>query len=316
VKDGFGAGAALAAAGAWRLRRRDPVLLAGLAVQFLLGVPFLLWLSNSPPDPFYSLVLVRLIGCGLIAVVLCAAAGFSRIREAARGVPYGGALVCALAVGLPIAMAAAHYETCDRDDSNYTESLGRAIFSSVEPGAIVFNCYDTVHYALHELRDVRGVRPDVILVGFAANPGEARRARESLPDWGLPSVGGMEFSRALMRASRGRRPIYFTFAGRCNGEDYLGGELRSQLLPAGLVYRWSARPDPELALRSAQMGMRILLMQPQITEDSMQRQTDPARREILSWYVDAYANLAIAWTRLGRDAEARYCLRQAKEVIF
>ncbi|MFI5363806.1 MAG: protein O-mannosyl-transferase family [Elusimicrobiota bacterium] len=296
-------GVAAALLGVQRLWRADRRMLSALLLYLVLNLPFFLWLANAPSTPFFAWVIQGQFGGPLIVLTVCTAAGMTAVLERLDVVLGAPARARAIVALLPLSMLAANYRLEDRSRARSVERMGRLLLDSVEPGAVVVSCTDTMIFALTELHDARGLRPDVVLTTFGVDEALAKKVRRELPDLDLPEGSGRAFTMELIRRADGKRPVYFTFAGNCGGIDVLG-DVRGHLVPSGLVYRWLAVPWTRLVVQILERGGGFLATQPDMAQASVGAENDAGVQEVVRTYADAYGNIGLMLGLIGRKAEA------------
>jgi hypothetical protein len=298
--------------GLWTLWRRDRALAGALLGFLALSLPCFLWLANLPATPEFIAVIEKQYGAPLIVFCVFSAAGLSSLFSAAKKFRCGESAGVLLAALLPLSMLAGNYREADRSADSSAERMGLLVLDSVPPKSVIFSCYDTMSYALHELRDGRGVRPDVVLSNFAPGKVEADAVRARLPELHLTQAEGARFSREIISRAP-PRPVYFTFINECNGKDLLG-DIRGHLIPEGLVYRWAPARNLSATREAVDHGLSLLARRPEMTSARAGQTGDEGLREIILWYSDAYYNLGVMLQALGRADEARAVQARALEM--
>jgi len=284
--------------GAFALWRRNRTVAGALLAWLVLGVPVFLFAADLPPQPAYVFVLSKQFGGVLAVLALFVAAGIDALARRP-----GVAAACLL---LPAAMLVRNHPVCDASEQRLAGDFAALVLRSVDRGAVVLSCYDSIAYPLHYRRDALGERPDVVLAGFLAGAGETGEVARRLPELSLPAAEGVDFMQALVpRAVAAGRPVYTTFTGACGGRDALGG-LRGHLVPQGVVYRVLPEPTPAAVTEAAQRGLAML---DEATPASFP--PDPASQEFRGWYREAWTHLARAFESVGLYDQARACAARA-----
>jgi len=235
----LGVGLMLLALGAVRIARTNrPALLGGLLWTLPYVAVTMLFKIEGQSDHWY------LAAC--LPLTLAVAEAF----EGIAGGRSRGATLQAAVTSLAFAWALlANYRDLHQRDYALAEDFGKLYLERLEPDAVVFLESDDVVAIARALQTVRGLRPDVLLVGASQLGGEDlwydRCLQRHHPDLrlptGLPASSGQAgdlVSAYLAANAGGRRPLYVSMP--LNGGQLPPG---TQLVPQGAV--WKLAPKAE-----------------------------------------------------------------------
>jgi tetratricopeptide (TPR) repeat protein len=158
-----------------------------------------------------------------------------------------GGLCRAVCLALPLGAVAANYQALDLSQYHYAQDNARNLLRVLPRNALVFAQGDAVIFPLWYEQRVRGLRPDVALVGNAVLPMPWVREdlRQAHPDVRQPRIDGPLGAesvnlivQALVQLNAGLRPLYTVY-------NKLEGSVPDwHLVSEGAVYRLVCDGDP------------------------------------------------------------------------
>jgi hypothetical protein len=215
---------------------------AWLAVGVFYLVAFSALANVRIDDPLHATVEARFWQQPLVIAAALMGLGFSQV--AGRLGAAGRVLRPLVALGVPAALAAAHFEAMDQSRNVFFRDYGRAILESAPQGATLLVTSDEAVGSVRYLQAVEGLRPDVgvIPTGLLTLPWYRAFALRRLPGVALPMREGFS-AREFVDANVERSAILLV-----NKVPWLQTlEEAYQPWPAGLADRVLPRDrTPEL----------------------------------------------------------------------
>jgi hypothetical protein len=248
---------------------------------------FFLWLSNAPITQIFVRVIEKQLGVLLLAQAFFLGLGVQYCLDKVKKQN----VILMMCLVFVVWLGGNNLAYTDKSTDVYTEKISRTILDAVEPNAIVFNCYDTVDFALSYFVATEPQYHHVRLVSFLFD---------------------REISLDLIEKAYPDTPIYFTFASTCHGQFYLQ-DIQPYLNPKGMVYQYEKEMAPSRQNELIDEGLALIK---RYELDAFEKTVyqDYGIHEVIGWVADAYHNASMIKMRLGRKTEAVLLMKTAEKL--
>lgn len=309
IKDSFLLGWAIIAAGCIHAASAYRDWLTTWLLFLFGAIVLFLFIANVPATPLFVDVLKKQLAPLLLAQAFFFGLGVHYLLRRTRQQP----LILTIVFALLVAMAAINKNKASHATPDLVQRVALCILNTVEPNAILFNGYDTLHFALEYFvasqPAFKNIRPITFLMGHS----EAHAVRQQFQAYDLPSTSySKALSLALIKEAFPHRPIYFTFASKIQNQFHLEA-IQAHLLPKGLVYRFKPNASTSDIQTMLSLGLRHMHAYNLHTLRA-DTQRDYGSKEVVRWVSDAYYNAGIMQNRIGNTNQAKQLMSLSRTV--